>query len=367
MKILLVCGIYRPDIGGPATYIPTLAERLLNEMHQVEVVTLKNESSIIESEPWLVNRISRNQLLILRFIRTCVMLLKRSKEVDVVFANGLFEETAITLLIRKKRSVAKVVGDDVWHRANNRGTTHLSMVEFNNSKLGINHKLQRSFLTWSLNQFDEITCPSKQLEQIIINWGVRSPITVIPNGAPNVECKNKTKVFDLVSVSRLIKLKNIDRVIRVASECNASLVIVGNGPEENELKIYARSLNANVTFTGSLNNSEVMGVLCQSKIFMLISDHEGMSFALLEAMAVGLAPIVSNVTGNTAVVSNTITGLVVNATNHEEIVEAVKNLLNAPLILKKISESAMIKVKNEYSQESQIKKMVRLILHRDIK
>lgn len=362
MKMLLVCGIYRPDIGGPATYIPTLAEHLLNISHQVEVVTLKNESSKIESEPWLVNRISRNQLFILRFIKTFLMLSRRSRKVDMVFANGLFEETAFALLFSKKRSVAKVVGDDVWHRALNRGATRLSLVEFNNSKLNISYKIQRSLLTWSLNRFDEITCPSKQLEQVIINWGVRSPITVIPNGVPYIECKNKTKVFDLVSVSRLIKLKNIDRVIRVASECDASLVIVGNGPEENNLKIYAKSINANVTFMGTLNNSEVRNVLCQSKIFMLLSDHEGMSFALLEAMAAGLAPVVSNVTGNTAVVSDTFNGLVVDHTNHEATVEAVKNLLNSPLFLKEISESAMIKINNEYSQESQIKKMVKLIL-----
>ena len=150
-------------------------------------------------------------------------------------------------------------------------------------------------------------------------------------------------------------------MIRVASECDASLVIVGNGPEENNLKIYAKSINANVTFIGTLNNSEVRDVLCQSKIFMLLSDHEGMSFALLEAMAAGLAPVVSNITGNTAVVSNTFNGLVVDHTNHEATVEAVTNLLNSPLFLKEMSESAMIKVSNEYSQESQIKKMVKLI------
>jgi len=45
MKCLLISGIYRPEIGGPATYLPTLAKALIKQSNQVEVITLKNSSS----------------------------------------------------------------------------------------------------------------------------------------------------------------------------------------------------------------------------------------------------------------------------------------------------------------------------------
>ena len=47
MKALLITGIYKPDIGGPATYIPKLASRLTELDIEVEVITLKNSSSVI--------------------------------------------------------------------------------------------------------------------------------------------------------------------------------------------------------------------------------------------------------------------------------------------------------------------------------
>ena len=39
MKILVVTGIFPPDIGGPATYIPEIAEALLKRGHEVTVLT----------------------------------------------------------------------------------------------------------------------------------------------------------------------------------------------------------------------------------------------------------------------------------------------------------------------------------------
>ena len=45
MKTLLISGIYRPEIGGPATYIPALATEIQTQGGSVEVVTLKHSSA----------------------------------------------------------------------------------------------------------------------------------------------------------------------------------------------------------------------------------------------------------------------------------------------------------------------------------
>ena len=69
MKFLLISGIYRPEIGGPATYLPTLAKALIDQSNQVEVITLKNSSAPAQSEAWPVNYVARDQNLLLRFIK----------------------------------------------------------------------------------------------------------------------------------------------------------------------------------------------------------------------------------------------------------------------------------------------------------
>ena len=106
MKALLISGVYRPEIGGPATYLPALAQALIKRNYSVEILTLKNLSNSPINEEWPVNYIQRDQLLLIRFIKTFLLILKKGKYSDVIFTNGLFQETALALLLLKKKSVA---------------------------------------------------------------------------------------------------------------------------------------------------------------------------------------------------------------------------------------------------------------------
>jgi glycosyltransferase involved in cell wall biosynthesis len=362
MKALLISGIYRPEIGGPATYLPKLATQILDQGGQVEVITLKDSRSDPVTEHWKVNYINKNQNILLRVIKTSLLISKKAKTVDTVFANGLFQETTIGLLFLKKKSVAKVVGDPVWERARNKGKTNLNIVDFNNAKLSINQGLQRLFIRWSLNRFSVITCPSLELKSIITNWGVSKPIEFIPNGVIITENENTDKKYDLVSVSRLVNWKNIDKIIRASAKTNSKLAIVGSGPEEVSLKKLAKELNAPVEFLGQLEEKDVKKVLAKSKIFALLSDYEGLSFALLQAMASEIPSLVSDVKGNSDVIRNEVEGLVVNIDNQTEIENAIEQLLNSTDLLAKYGAAAKIKVKNEYEQQNQINKVINLMI-----
>ena len=182
MKCLLISGIYRPEIGGPATYLPTLATVLIDQSNQIEIITLKNSTAPALSEAWPVNYIARDQNLLLRFIKTVMLIIRKAIQNDSIFSNGLIQETAVALMFIKRKSVAKVVGDPVWERARNKGLTRLSINEFNDSKLNINQRFQRWLICWSLNRFDRITCPSIELKSLMQEWGVVKPIEFIPNG-----------------------------------------------------------------------------------------------------------------------------------------------------------------------------------------
>lgn len=362
MKVLLISGIYRPEIGGPATYIPTLADELLAQAIEVEVVTLKNLGEPDQIEAWPINYVIRNQRLLLRFAKSVLLILRKSKLSDSVFSNGLFEETAFALILKKQKSVAKVVSDPVWERALNNGETFLNVIEFNTSKLSFKHSLQRILLRWSLNRFEVITCPSSQLKKIIEDWGVKKPVKFIPNGVSILDEKSTSIDFDLVTVCRLIKLKNIDKIIRACLETNLSLAVVGSGPEELTLRELAISIGAKVTFFGQLDKNEVNNILLRSKIYLNLSDHEGLSFSLLEAMSSGLPSIVSNIQGNTNVITDGIDGLVIDIKDKNQLINAIKTLIESQSTRLEYGLAAKSKVKSEYLQEIQIGKMINLLI-----
>jgi glycosyltransferase involved in cell wall biosynthesis len=361
MKILLVSGIYKPEIGGPAYYIPNLAQKLIELGHSVTVLTLKQSAAKIQSESWPVIYINRDQALIIRFIKTFLLIFKSARESDFIFANGLYQECGLALRLIKRKSIAKVVGDPVYERESNRGKTLLTRTEFNVKNLNARQRIQRVFLRFSLNSFVYITCPSKELVGLVQNWGVNKPIHLIANGVEQIEESSMEKIFDLVTVSRLLALKNIDNLIKATAITKTKLAIVGIGPEEIPLRRLAKKSGANVEFLGLVDNYKVIQILQKSKVFVLLSDYEGLSFALLQAMSAGLPSIVSNVTGNTDVIENLSDGVIVDPNNIIDITRAIEKIISDEKLRLILGKNAKTKVNKFYSQDKNMKEIFKLM------
>jgi glycosyltransferase involved in cell wall biosynthesis len=86
---------------------------------------------------------------------------------------------------------------------------------------------------------------------------------------------------------------------------------VGDGPDAPALKAQARALGiaSNVEFLGK--RSDVDQLLARSRVFLLTSRWEGLSIAMLEAMAAGAVPVVADVGDLADLVENGSTGFVV--------------------------------------------------------
>ena len=342
-KIGVVTGIYPPDIGGPATYIPKLADFVLNKGNYVSLLTLGAEGKRLSLPDQSFISIKRAQNKIIRMTRTIVEVVRLTFNCRQIFANGLFEEVAIGKLVFPNRNfIAKIVGDPIWERYRNKTRHNISIEIFNmpEFKIPLSFRLQRKLLVWSLNQFDTLTTPSIQLKIMIESWGVRKPIEVIANGVICSNLYDQHKEYDVVTVSRLTNWKNIDLVIKACSEIGLSLAIVGDGPEMAELKKLAAASSTRTTFLGELNQEGVSQVLRQSSFFVLYSNYEGLSFSLLEAMMFGKPVIVSDVPGNRDVIEHGVTGLVVSVDSHQKLAEALGYLVDRPEIANKLGYKA---------------------------
>ncbi len=105
------------------------------------------------------------------------------------------------------------------------------------------------------------------------------------------------------AVGNLTTVKRQDLLLHAFATCRRSepklrLLLVGDGPERGRLEELCRSLqqDANVTLAGARN--DIPRLLAAMDVFVSCSDSEGMSNALLEAMAAGLPVIATRVGGN---------------------------------------------------------------------
>ena len=362
-KILVVSGIYPPDIGGPATYVPQLCAQLHRLGHEVHLISLAdNPFENRPEEPWERTFISRGLWKPFRILKTVLVLYKSSSESTAIFSNGLFEEVGILTLVRRnKRIIAKIVGDPVWERFKNSTESNIDIDSFNQKSLHMKYYLQRKWLTWSLNRFSEISCPSDQLKEIIIGWGVKRNVSVIKNGIKCHEIERSKSIYDIVTVSRLVKWKNIDQLILAAVNTDYSIAICGTGPEKSNLEELAKANNVNVKFLGQLKGRPLSNAINTSKVFALLSSYEGLSFSLLEAMMAGKRILVSNARGNIDVILNNESGIVVDPKNLNDISTALRILINDDLASEKLSTQAHQIAMTSYCAEKQMNSMIKLL------
>jgi glycosyltransferase involved in cell wall biosynthesis len=360
MKVLLTSGIYPPDIGGPATYIPKFANYLSGRNSDVKVVSLQPAGEIEPNKSYRL-RLVKRRFFPVRLLNTILVVLVQSFKSDRIFSNGLYLEAAIAARIFKKPAVAKIVGDPLWERARNKQETNLTLKEFQSARLSLRNYLLRRIYRFTFNSFSIVTCPSEELVEIVKLWGVSSPVVFIPNGVMIPDKSLNEKDFDLIYVGRLVPWKNVDLLIQLTADLKLRTVIIGGGPEAPKLVSLASSLSADCLFTGELDKPEVLDYLHRAKIFALLSQYEGLSFALLEAMAVGLPTLVSNTPGNLAVVSDNCDSLVVDLNQLTDSYPSISGLIQDPDRLISFGQNARNKVQEKYELRLRLEDMFQLI------
>ena len=110
---------------------------------------------------------------------------------------------------------------------------------------------------------------------------------------------NEDHVIKLISIGRFVDQKNHMFLIDVMSKLSSSFIleIYGDGDLRNEIftMIQNKKLTSYVKLKGNVSRKEVVLAMYNSDIFISPSFWEGLPMALLEAMAVGLPSLVSNI------------------------------------------------------------------------
>jgi glycosyltransferase involved in cell wall biosynthesis len=169
-----------------------------------------------------------------------------------------------------------------------------------------------------------------------------------PEGA-RAELPESTVLF----VGRLDRQKRVDVLLRAFAELvrrvpEARLALAGEGPLEDELRSLARSLelDGRATFLG--RRDDVPALLRSARAFVLPSEAEGTSNALLEALSVGTPVVASEIAANQELVRDERDALLVPAGDPAALARALERILEDRALAARLSASGRELVAREH-------------------
>ncbi len=211
----------------------------------------------------------------------------------------------------------------------------------------LNTTALRALKRWIVRKASHMTVVSNAMVQQCTNLGVSvQKIDVSSMGVntrncfvqlPNAGIENRTGIL---CVGRRVEKKGISFLIEAVEllmnrGIQASLTIVGDGPERNNLEqmVVEKKLNHLVKFLGAKKNTDLPGYYQRAQIFVLPSiisrdgDQEGLGLVSIEAMACGCPVIASDLPAVRDVVTNEADGLLVPPASSVALADAIEKLL----------------------------------------
>lgn len=195
------------------------------------------------------------------------------------------------------------------------------------------------------NRCDLIIAPSLFVKELIRETGVTKPVQIIPTGLNLDEyygndhtwLKKRYNINSgeriILHVGRLAREKNIGFILEVVEALSLrcvvpfKLLIVGSGPEENELKLLCRQNNIerHVIFTGQVTHDELLKCYAGGDVFVFASRTETQGIVLIEAMASGIPAVALDAPCMDGILINGIDGYLVQ--NKDTFVDKLQFLL----------------------------------------
>ena len=148
-----------------------------------------------------------------------------------------------------------------------------------------------------------------------------------------------------IYVGRYGTEKNLFNMIKAMQQAHVGVDLYGSGELQHELESFIQQNGYDAQLKGSVDNKELPNILNQYRYFILVSHHEGMPKALLEAMACGLICVGTNVEGINEVIRDEYNGVIANEINADSISRAVIKALNIE-IQKKIYRNLDKEIQN---------------------
>ncbi len=304
MKILLATGIFPPEIGGPATYVRSVARELVARGDNVVVITYGTKQGFDHSDGYAVVSVGKHGGPLLRWFRYRDALKLHGAAADYVCAFTSISAGIPILMsgLTKPKKILRLGGDFFWERYTDSGGT-MTLREWYAASFGFWRLMNWIIMRKVLCCFDRLVY-STDFQREIHRRAYRKlpPSLVEENARPEgvFVAHAKHTPFRLLFMGRFVRFKNIPALIdAVALLSDVTLTIIGEGPLEHELKdrIMQKNLGNQITFRASVSGEEKRRVFDDHDLLVLPSFTDISPNTALEARSVCLPVLLTAETG----------------------------------------------------------------------
>ncbi|MFA5029260.1 MAG: glycosyltransferase family 4 protein [Patescibacteria group bacterium] len=225
---------------------------------------------------------------------------------------------------------------------------------------------------WAACRFPHQTITVSETLKKYCKYRFDRETSYIPNGVQLIENKNSNDILKkynlekngyLIAVSRLIQHKGIHTLIKAYQQLKTEkkLVLVGTGANTDNYVNYLKNLSANndkIIFTGQKSGGDLETLFKNSYLFIQPSEAEGLSIALLEAMAYNIPVLISDIEENREAVK----GFALEFKNKdiEDLARKLNFACDNPKIIKDKAQLAKTRVDKEYGWDNIVKQTISL-------
>jgi glycosyltransferase involved in cell wall biosynthesis len=351
VNILVVSGIWPPDVGGPASHAPEVCAYLLERGHGVEAVTMADRAP--EARPYTVHWVSRRLPRGVRHILVAWRIARVARRADVVYSTGMIGRSSLGAALARTPVILKLTSDPAFERAVRWGLCPPDLAAFQRVP-GLRAGLLRRLRDRSLARAKCIITPSDWLRRVALGWGVPAEkAVVLANPAaqqPQLGARDELRRVHglagptLVFAGRLAPQKSIDVALEALRQtAGVSFLIVGGGEERGRLEREALALGVDerVSFLGRQPRRVVFELLKAADAALLPSTWENFPHMAVEALSVGTPVLATPVGGVTEIVRDEHNGLLVPSGDADALARAIRRYFDDPTLQERLRANAV--------------------------
>ena len=219
-------------------------------------------------------------------------------------------------------------------------------------------KLMRDVFRWALSIPEAIVLLAKSEKKNLEKLGISTNLTVIPNAVDIAEYRGRVErvhsghVRRLVYMGRLVREKGMFEVMEAIKILSADqrfpgieFRIAGSGPARQEIERWVSDhrLERHIKVIGPIYGKDKVDFLQQADVFVFPTYHpEGLPYSILESLAAGTPVIASKVAGIPDVVVDRVHGILIDAKDPRQIVDAVHELSRSEERLREMSRNCTV-------------------------